>query len=401
MNTALRKAILLFLWVMVSLQIAGCVNIPDAQYEISTKPQSIGSGYNSRFMILEIKDDGSFHDPKQVEGLKAWLGNDSNPLVVFVHGWHHNANPRDLHRIGFIGFVKDLEKRCKTVAGACASISAVYVGWRGDEEDTLLGPEPLDFLTLRTRKEATRVIGRGAFRELVNYLRAEVRNRPVVIAGHSLGGSIVFYAMSDSLNATASDRFEYILVNPAVGTREFSSVETSLNNQAALVRSSVLPPELSRIDEAMTRANRKLTALQATGDTAISNFYSMAFAGDKPIGFDETWITHRAFACTRSSKECHPEGGSENDLNGAFEKVQVERGLAPDYCSVVFAKGKLVLRTIPEKNDEICWKRFSRPVWVVAVDPAISKSHNDIFNGVYASALADLIVQRLRFKPSD
>lgn len=401
MDSAPTKAISLFLLLMVSLQISGCVNIPDTQYETSANPQSIGSGYNSRFMILEIKDDGSLHDPKQIDGLKAWLGNDRNPIVVFVHGWHHNASPRDLHRIGFIGFVKDLEKRCKAVAGACASISAVYVGWRGDEKDTFLGPEPLDFLTLRSRKEATKVVGRGAFRELVNYLRAEVRNRPVVIAGHSLGGSIVFYALSDSLEATASDRFEYILVNPAVGTSEFSSVETALNNRAAPARSPVLPPALSRIDEAMSRANRKLTALQATGDTAISNFYGMAFPGDRPIGFDETWITHRAFACTRSSKECHPEDGSKSNLNDAFEKVEVERGLAPNYCSVVFAKGKLVLRTVPEENDDMCWKRFSRPVWVVAVDPAISKSHNDIFNGVYASALADLIVQRLRFKPSN
>jgi len=383
------------------LLLIGCGSVPDKQWAPMSGPQELETAKHSEFMTAEINDDGQFHSPEQISNLERWLDvNPNDPIILFVHGWHHNAKPSDKNLVGFKKFLIQVEaESCRSdskqpASVSCHSLDGIYVGWRGDEVQLLAGPQQLDFPTIVSRKSAAKRVGAGGLKSILTYINERFPTRTVIIAGHSLGGAAVFYALESSLDGMVNNKAEYILVNPAVGTSEFSTVESRI-----LADSPLIPSHDSEgstgTQVAALRLHRRLIVLQATGDTAISKLYPIAFKSDTPIGFDKTRATHIAYRCSKTRSLCDP--GKAHETNFAFSKVEVESGQSPNFCSIFLAKQTFVLQTVPKPtSDESCWSEFSRPVWVVAMEPSISGSHNDIFNTMQAQALADLIVQRLR-----
>ncbi|CAG9168921.1 hypothetical protein LMG23992_01347 [Cupriavidus laharis] len=139
-------------------------------------------------------------------------------IVVFVHGWKHNAQANDVNVREFRALLEaaGAEERDRAgPAGKPRKVVGVYVAWRGKSWTV---PDPLLSLTFWARKEAARRVSIGSSRELFARLRslrthynhalqtgaasekagARPRIRTLMI-GHSFGGLILYAAMSGSL----------------------------------------------------------------------------------------------------------------------------------------------------------------------------------------------------------
>ncbi len=144
-------------------------------------------------------------------------------IVVFVHGWKHNAQADDANVQEFRALLEaaGAEERDRAGSGGTPrKVVGVYVAWRGRSWTV---PDPLLSLTFWARKEAARRVSIGSSRELFARLRslrthyndarsagalqtgvasekagARPRIRTLMI-GHSFGGLILYAAMSGSL----------------------------------------------------------------------------------------------------------------------------------------------------------------------------------------------------------
>ena len=115
-------------------------------------------------------------------------------LVVFVHGWKHNAGFDDDNVRNFrIAILPPFAKR----AGPDVRTLGLYVGWRGNSIDVA----GLDNITFYDRKATAEHVARGSIRELFSRIRvlSVDKSVSVVLIGHSFGGLIVFNAIAESL----------------------------------------------------------------------------------------------------------------------------------------------------------------------------------------------------------
>lgn len=150
---------------------------------------------------VEIDDQGeliSFDQLKRVTAKIQAESTESFLLVVYIHGWNHNASGR--HSSGnedlddFRGMLKDLGKATgKKTMG-------VFVSWRGRTLATF--PVGADYFH---RHAAARRVGGVAGTEVLHELGAAARganpqNR-IVMIGHSLGGAILESSMAEAISA--------------------------------------------------------------------------------------------------------------------------------------------------------------------------------------------------------
>lgn len=93
-------------------------------------------------------------------------------IVVFVHGWKHNAQADDANVQEFRALLEaaGAEERDRTRPGGTARrVVGIYVAWRGRSWTI---PDPVLSLTFWARKEAARRVSVGSSRELFARLRS-------------------------------------------------------------------------------------------------------------------------------------------------------------------------------------------------------------------------------------
>ncbi len=127
-------------------------------------------------------------------------------LVVFVHGWKHNAKSSDPNVQAFRGMLSKIKSD-----DPARKVFGIYVGWRGLAVDAI---EPFKSSTLIDRKFTAEHVAKGSVRELFariqhfqfKYIKQNKENDLVsVVIGHSFGGLIVYNAMSQILLNNAVD----------------------------------------------------------------------------------------------------------------------------------------------------------------------------------------------------
>ncbi|GJD83392.1 hypothetical protein [Methylobacterium haplocladii] len=163
----------------------------------------------------------------QLDALKQHLSNGSHYVIVFIHGWRHDArigdgNVADI-RLYAAHAARFLRERCPIDPSACAmKVTAIYIGWRGARVDEKglkadFGEAVGGFLgnlsagaTLFDRKPVSEAIAPAAvsaLRTLEGVLAPPLGHRPddprahnrMVIAGHSLGGNMLATGLKDDL----------------------------------------------------------------------------------------------------------------------------------------------------------------------------------------------------------
>ncbi|HEY9026013.1 MAG TPA: hypothetical protein VIP05_17075 [Burkholderiaceae bacterium] len=149
-------------------------------------------------------------------------------VVVFVHGWHHGAGPRDDNLRDFEHkLLRRLREnldapgrralREKLTGSPEVKLIGLYVGWRGRSL-----PGWLDYLTLWGRKAAAERVGDGDVAEFIErlqrmYLRANAARRDpapgvanpfmgLATLGHSLGAQVLLKAVARPLEFALAER---------------------------------------------------------------------------------------------------------------------------------------------------------------------------------------------------
>ncbi len=216
-----RKSMLIL---MLSFVIAGCA--PNRIYRDVYKVCNSASGVNcdqyslqehedkvthSDYLLgfVEIDDQGQLRDREQmytlINKLYDTASKESVLINVFVHGWHHNAEPGDTNIEGFKKALAGLSRfENKKKSGQKRKVIGVYVGWRGES----ITIPVINGLTFWDRKNTAQDVGYLGVTELLvkleeisnvrNSVEPPIKSRLVVI-GHSFGAAVVYSATSQIL----------------------------------------------------------------------------------------------------------------------------------------------------------------------------------------------------------
>lgn len=203
-------------------------------------------------VYLEFTERGNVFDRKKLKKVLNYVSDLAQfdvaqptkgiTVVVFVHGWKHNAKADD-------GNVKSFRRllrwaaRAREISGGKEDqrLVGVYIGWRGL---SLKFPENA---TYWDRKATAEQVGKGGVTEVLLRLEHEVIDdeRPnrntLLVTGHSFGGAIVLSALHEILlervieakpvdqtsNCVSSHPFGHgvILLNPAIEANAILQLE--------------------------------------------------------------------------------------------------------------------------------------------------------------------------------
>lgn len=343
----MRKLLLLGIILM-----SGCsTTVPDKSYYKSVPLSELTDPY-----IIEANDKGEFHDYNQLESLLVDIRGRSKKthIVIFVHGWHHNANQNDDNLDEFKSFISELRKN-----GNGHLTIGVYFGWRGEEATGF------NYLTLSSRKKISNIVGATALNNVLKNIRNEIKNKDnfkLTVIGHSLGGSVVFNSIINDVANGAFDyskKYKYIMLNPAFSTLEFDIAKKATTNK--------------RLD---LETESPVVIMQSNQDFAV-NWLLPIFTGSTSIGFDEENMTHGSWACAEDDSEC-------------VETIKVKRAKNGS-CVKLIQNNTWYIHTFNDINKYSCTESWKLPFIVIQNAPTISGSHNEILTSSSAKALLDVV----------
>jgi ssRNA-specific RNase YbeY (16S rRNA maturation enzyme) len=378
---------------------------------------------------VEFDDQGSFWDREQMRVIidtlqsKEYLES-GVIMLVFVHGWKHNASFDDenveefrkslrrIHKLEFLA-AKKQQRPPRKVAG-------IYVGWRGQSV-----PVPLvDNLTFWDRKNTADNVGHRALTELLIQLenvqishldvfdnsKDRLARSRLIIIGHSFGGQIVYSALSQIL----LDRFVgeeayppetlgdlVILVNPAFEAARFIPLR-----DASVERKWYAAGQLPLL--AIFTAKND----EATGTAfPIGRWFSTLFdkhkdsmeksANRRTVGHFTPFISHNLTWNKGVAKEPEVKSTAENAPT-AQEKDRAELSLAQADLESS-AELKIQWRAISAENgwsldfDGVRLTHLGKtqplnPLYVVSVDSEIIDGHGGIWKKEFSDFVRRFIL---------
>jgi hypothetical protein len=219
------------------------------------------AGYG--FYSVEVDDFGTFWDRTAatdvLRQITAKSKNRNTIVLLYVHGWHHNAQETNQNLLEFrktLGVLtqrlgEDLYAQSRGVLTNSTDVQVigVYVGWRGRSL-----PGPFDYLTIWPRKQAAERVGDGDLREFLARLEVLYQERNtagihpflgLVAVGHSLGGQVLLRSTAPEIERELVGAAEgsqppfisgfgdlAVLVNPAVEAYQFERIHRLAENLA-------------------------------------------------------------------------------------------------------------------------------------------------------------------------
>ncbi len=235
--------------------------------------------------IVEFDDHGKFWNKLQmvklIERLSQIPPEKGAIVVVFIHGWKHNASPCDKNLIEFQNSLK-LISQGEAVSSIeqnrmSREVVGVYVGWRGLNVKMPL----LKQTTFYNRKNAARRVGDGAVPELLLNLRNAVykfndskksKQSRLVLVGHSFGGKVLYSSMSSHLT-------EDIIQSRDPNHRPFADLTVLINPAFDATRMDALHvlTAMDGVNQITWPENQRpvLSVFTSRGDNATKNFFPL------------------------------------------------------------------------------------------------------------------------------
>ena len=210
---------------------------------------------------VEFDDHGWLWDARQMHAVLDRVAEEDKKqgllIVVFAHGWKHNASFQDGNVASFRSVLTELQEVENKSNGQSPrpprKVVGVYLGWRGLSQK-LWGLKEFSFWE---RKRTAQAVGQGAVSEVLVGLE-EVRKRSriehqdqearnlrsptmLVVVGHSFGGAVVYSALGPLLQERLIDTLGsdgqvkpprgfgdlVVLVNPAFEAALFQVLKRS------------------------------------------------------------------------------------------------------------------------------------------------------------------------------
>ncbi len=163
-------------------------------------------------------------------------------LIVFIHGWLHNAANDDSNVVSFKELLQQVQAdEDISEVGSRRNVVGLYIGWQAKSSSSDL----VNLLSYKRKKELGIETGRASVTRLLEQLydirQKNERNRMVSV-GHSFGGGLLFSATREQLigaamSETGTQRKAYsdlvVLVNPAMAPRQNPPVKGKFQVSAA------------------------------------------------------------------------------------------------------------------------------------------------------------------------
>lgn len=344
--------------------------IPDQAYHIPGPDTA-----KQNFHVIEFNDQGQPHNDGQWQGLQARIlqsNTDTVPeLLIFVHGWHHSAEPKDENFIAFEQFYQQM-----AASDAQRNLLGLYIGWRGDKydpfwldgsDDAKSWIEPLDFPTILQRKRVAKRIGQLGLSQLLDKLDTLVAQHKLLrytVIGHSLGGAVVLHASKDRIKTAIDNQQDnpnlFLLLNPAVPAKEYRPLDTLVS---------------------LDRQKPSMVVLQSKGDFAVKEAFNYIKDGERAVG--NSWaITHDIDKC--SAGNC--------DTPIKVPSALMAHDQIPGCMMTLPHSGwKIRARLQARRSVQTCPDANMQAVWVLAVSDEIVSGHNGILTPDHAKALSEVM----------
>ncbi|PZQ34132.1 MAG: hypothetical protein DI562_00590 [Stenotrophomonas acidaminiphila] len=371
----------------------------DALHLVAGAPQGVSSPLLG---FVEFDDQGYLRESVLKDQLVRHLGSlaATRPLliVVFTHGWKHNADPADGNVAAFSQLLLDLAaadaEGCANTPCQSREVVGVYLGWRGLSNRL----EPFKTLSFWDRKgRAHRVGGDGVTEVLAELakINAQDRESRLVIMGHSFGGAVVYNAVNQMLIRDTAflnrDRVArnvadlIVLVNPAFEAARFNAIQRKASGFTFVPKQKpILAIFTSEADTATKRAfpaGRALSTLFSEHRDARQRSQNIRAIGHYAPFQTHTLTENKGAAATAGLGEfaCAWQAYSRGDTDQwAVGPVALNRIAPPDSGS----------------------RRFN-PYMVVRVEKGIISGHNDIWGEAFSDFVYRFVaVQDYRPCPS-
>ncbi|WP_213881811.1 hypothetical protein [Pseudomonas sp. dw_358] len=388
------------LLVVVLLMVAGCTpNAPFRSLDKRSCPAEQKGGCGVGFYethprydlgFVEYTERGNDFYPERTNALlaqiKTYANSDGVAIIVFVHGWRHNAAEDDAN-------VQSFNEALATIAQldilGPRKLVGVYVGWRGL---TLHGLQS-EALTYWDRKATAEQVGRAGVTQLLLNLehidRSDTKNLMLTV-GHSFGGALVLSALNNVLlDRMVSAQYGQevksfgngvILLNPAIEADKGLALK---ENSLKLGLTGVKIPGL-------------LYVVSSEGDMATTTPFRLG----QDIGTNLIWSQvglHRRYGHRDYVLD---ESQLDNTTVGNYAPFWTDRltdlaqpsasGLGTwqhsSYCAPPATSDRPV--QLPCTVDE--------PMAVFRVPATFIKDHNDVFNTNVISLIATIASKSLR-----
>jgi len=338
-------------------------------------------------------------------------------MVVFVHGWKHNASVCDTNVTCFRETLRQLHETEIVLAQGEGRdprrIIGVYVGWRGRSAKGGLWANT----TFYGRKATAHKVGSGAVTELLvrlKHIRDEKQNERgsttrLVIVGHSFGGALVYSATSQlmmerlaiagAFSASSGEVEEVrglgdlvMLVNPAFEAARYQPLHETLTSEMAYSENQrpIMAIVTSRADDATGKAfplGRFFTAL--TDDYRPDGSKEQRASNRAAVGHYEPFRTH-FLDVNENTPEPHPRkdkvNGCECPYDFRAQSLETIQGTVKSLrAGRKMSNGSVV--EFPTAN--LRHDKFSpyTPIQMISVDPKIIQDHNDIYQPAFIDFL--------------
>lgn len=229
--------------------------------------------------FVEYSERGNDFDPARthqlLERLKKYSDSGKLAIVVFVHGWKHNAEQDDEN---VISFTKALANLGESGVLTDRKLVGIYVGWRGL---TLHGLQS-ENLTYWDRKSVAEEVGRGGVTELLTQLEQIDRSHSenyLVIVGHSFGGAITLSALHDQLLERLQNQ------QAGLPVQAFGDAVIMLNPAIEANQGLLLKENSLKVGAAGVKAQSLLYVISSEGDKATG----FPFHLGQWLGVNLTW----------------------------------------------------------------------------------------------------------------
>jgi hypothetical protein len=285
----------------------------------------------------------------QLDVLKQHLSTGSNYVIVFAHGWRHDASIGDLNvadlRLYAAHAARFLAERCEGEKLYCDTrVTAIYIGWRGARVNEsgmkrYLGSfggylgQFAAFATLFDRKPVSEQVAPGAIsalRTIESVLSARdedgklKRNAPLnkmIIFGHSLGGNLFATGLKDDLIKLVRRHNPgehlppvlgdlVVLINPAAEASKWTAVQREVWNKIAFHADENTPIESVGKDHGFFPIDQKPVIISVTS--------ALAFPAGGLRDGDCAWINLKVADKFKPARESIKSALSKNE--GMFEQ---------------------------------------------------------------------------------
>lgn len=234
---------------------------------------------NYEIGFVEYSERGNDFDPARthelLERLKQYSAGGKVAVVVFIHGWKHNAKQDDEN---VVSFTKALANLARSGVLTDRKLVGVYVGWRGLSMHGL-GTENL---TYWDRKSVAEEVGRGGVTELLTQLEQVDRSRAenyLVIVGHSFGGAITLSALHDQLLERLQNQ------QAGLPVRAFGDAVIMVNPAIEANLGLLLKENSLKVGASGVKAQPLLYVISSEGDSATG----LPFFVGQWLGVNLTW----------------------------------------------------------------------------------------------------------------